>query len=198
MEKTVLSVYELSNRAKCFYFLLGTVMDNRLFFEGVGGKRTYRDVVGYATRLDRRRYWHYGINAKPVLYPVPHYVVKGHVLFSDDGRKLWDSKERLAKARRNQCKNWWNDEWRDRMLAVMAYLAGQENRIALPMAPDVDITLSMWPELFESPVSYIDPSELVKEEELDEYSFEDEEEEIDDLPIDETGEGEPDTPAAQI
>lgn len=198
MEKTALSVYELSNRAKCFYFLLGTVPENRLFFEGVEGKKTYREVVGYATRLERRRYWHYGINAKPFLHPVPHYVIKGHVLFSDDGLRLWDSKERLAKARRNQCKNWWNDEWRDRMLAVMAHLAGQEKRIALSVAPDVDITLSVWPELFESPVSYIDPSDLVKEEELDDYSFEEEEEEIDDVPAGETEGGEPHTPVANI
>jgi hypothetical protein len=198
MEETGLSVYELSNRAKCFYFLLGTITDNRLFFEGVEGKRTYRDVVGYATRLERRRYWHYGVNAKPVLHPVPHYVLKGHVLFSDDGRSLWDNKERLAKARRNQCKNWWNDEWRDRMLAVMAYFAGQEKRIALSLAPDVDITLSVWPELFESPVSYIDPTDMVKEEELDDYSFEEEEGEIDDVPIDEPEEGEPDIPTASI
>lgn len=195
MEKTRLSVYELSDRAKCFYFLLGTIPDDRLFFEGVEGKRAYRDVVGYSTRLERRRYWHYGINAKPVLYPVPHYVVKGHVLFSDDGLRLWDNKQKLAKARRNQCKNWWNDEWRDRMLAVMTYLANQERRIVLSLAPDVEIILSAWPEVFESPVSYIDPADLVKEEELDDYSFEDEEEEREEVASGGAGD-EPTTPFA--
>lgn len=178
MQQTVLSVYELSNRAKCFYFLLGQIPDNRLFFESVECKRTYRDIVGYATRLERRRYWHYGINAKPVLQPVPHYVIKGHVVFSDDGLKLWDSKERLAKARRNQCKNWWNDEWRDRMLAVMTYLANEQQQILLPLAPDLNIELSARPELFESPISYVDPADIVKEEELDDYSFEEDEDEL--------------------
>jgi hypothetical protein len=195
MEKTGLSVYELSNRAKCFYFLLGAISDNRIFFEGVEGKRTYRDVVGYATRLDRRRYWHYGINARPVLQPIPHYVIKGHVLFSDDGLRLWESKDRLAKARRNQCKNWWNDEWRDRLLAVMTHLAGQGQQVVLSLAPTVAITLCSRPELFESPVSYIDPSDIVKEEELDEYSFEEEEGELDDEGSDDA-EDKPDSPAA--
>lgn len=178
MQQTVLSVYELSNRAKCFYFRLGQIPDNRLFFEGVEGRRTYRDIAGYATRLERRRYWHYGINAKLVLQPVPHYVIKGHVVFSDDGLKLWDSKERLAKARRNQCKNWWNDEWRDRMLAVTTYLANEQQQILLPLAPDLNIELSARPELFESPISYVDPEDIVKEEELDDYSFEDDEDEL--------------------
>jgi hypothetical protein len=197
MEGTGLSVYELSNRAKCFYFLLGAVTDNRLFFEGVEGKRSYRDVVGYATRLDRKRYWHYGINAKPVLQPVPHYVIKGHVLFSDDGLRIWDNKEKLAKARRNQCKNWWNDEWRDRMLAVMGHLAGEkQQQVRLSLAPGVEITLSARPELFASPVSYVDSSDIVKEEEIDDYSFEEEEEELDDVALDGTDGSESDTATA--
>jgi hypothetical protein len=190
MQGTVLSTYELSNRAKCFYFLSGQIQENRLYFQGVEGKRAYRDIVGYATRLERKRYWHYGINTKAVLHPVPHYVIKGHVLFSDDGLKLWDSKERLAKARRNQCKNWWNDEWRDRMLAVMTYLADEQGRIPLPLSPSLVAALSVRPELFVSPVSYLDPDDIVKEEELDDYSFEDEEDglEADD---DSTGSDEP-------
>jgi hypothetical protein len=122
-------------------------------------------------------------------------VIKGHVLFSDDGLRLWASKDRLAKARRNQCKNWWNDEWRDRLLAVMAHLAGQGQQIVLSLAPNVAITLSSRPELFESPVSYIDPSDIVKEEELDEYSFEEEEGELDDEGSDDAEE-KPDLPAA--
>jgi hypothetical protein len=130
---------------------------------------------GLRHAIRAQRYWHYGINAKAVLHPVPHYVIKGHVLFSDDGLKLWDSKERLAKAHRNPCKNWWNDEWRDRMLAVMTYLADEQGRIPLPLSPSQGAALSVRPELFVSHVSYLDPDDIVKEEELDDYSFEDEE-----------------------
>ena len=39
------------------------------FFEGVDRKRSYRDVIGHSTRMDRTRYWHYGIGGLPdVLY----------------------------------------------------------------------------------------------------------------------------------
>ena len=44
-------------------------------------------------------------------------MLKPHVVFSDDGINLWDDKMRTAKARRSQCAQWWNDEWRDRTLA---------------------------------------------------------------------------------
>ena len=170
-----LPVYELSNHAKCYYFVHGTVPDNRLFFQGVTGKRDRRDMIGYSTRLGRKRYWHYGINAKPVLYPAPHLVLKGHVLFSNDGLKLWDNKEKTAKARRNQCRSWWNDEWRDRILAVMTHIADLDGKIQIPMASNLKLSIDCWPETFVSPVSYADPQDFVKEEEIDDYDFEESE-----------------------
>jgi hypothetical protein len=172
MAKKGLPVYDLSNHAKCYYFIQGTVPDNRLFFQGINGKRDRRDVIGYSTRLGRKRYWHYGINAKPVLYPAPHFVIKGHVLFSNDAVTLWSSKEKIAKARRNQCRSWWNDEWRDRILAVMAHLADSDGRVQIPVASDLNLSVGLWPETFVSPVSYSDPQDFVKEEEIDDYDFE--------------------------
>jgi TIR domain len=186
MARTGLSVYELSNQAKCYYFIFGTVADNRLFFQGVNGKRDRRDVIGYSTRLGRKRYWHYGVNAKPVLYPQPHLVLKGHVLFSSDGLKVWDNKEKIAKARRKQCRSWWNDEWRDRILAVMAHISNEQGEIRIPVASDVSLHVASWPEVFESTVSYGDPVDFVKEEELDDYDFEETEQDEEDEESEET------------
>ncbi len=186
MARTTLRIYELSNRAKCFYFVRGVVENDRLFFEGVDGKRCHRDVIGHSTRMDRTRYWHYGINAKPALYPEPHYIMKGHVLFSNDAITLWKSKDKLAKARRSQCKNWWNDEWRDRLLAVTMYLADEQGILSIPVASDLALTISRLPEVFESPVSYVDPADIVKEAEHDDYTLEDEDDtHYDDEAIDE-------------
>jgi hypothetical protein len=175
--RTKLHMHELSNRAKCYYFTKGLVENDRLYFDGVSGRRAYRDVIGFSTRMDRLRYWHYGINAKPVLYPVPHFVLKGHVLFSNEGLTLWKSKEKLAKARRSQCKNWWNDEWRDRLLAVMTFLAGDDGVIRMPVGSELDLTIEKAPEAFVSPVSYVDPEDIVKEEDHDDYALEDEDSE---------------------
>ena len=174
MERTTLHTYEMSSRSKCFYFRQNTVKDDRLFFEGVDSMRAYRDVVGYATKLGRKRHWHYGISVKPTLHPQFQFVVKGNVLFSDNGTTIWDNKDKLAKARRNQCKNWWNDEWRDRMLAVMTYLGDEAGNITIPVGPGVNLTVHRWPTTFVSPISYLDPQDFVKED-LDDYAFEEEE-----------------------
>ena len=65
------------------------------------------------------------------------------------------------------------------MLAMITYLTNEQGSVPLPLSPSLVATLSLRPELFVSPVSYLDPDDIVKEEELDDYSFEDEEDGLD-------------------
>ena len=85
------------------------------------------------------------------------YIIKPHVLFSDDGRIIWGNKDRLHKARRSQCRNWWNPDWRDRILAVMTWLADEEGQITIKLGNNVDNQVSSCPLTFNSPVFYADP-----------------------------------------
>jgi hypothetical protein len=169
------SVQRMAPQPNRYYQQKGA--DERIFFEGVNGKRTYRDVVGYATKRGVLRYWHYAISGKPEMLPHPHIVVRGHVLFSDSGAALWTDVEKSAKARRNQCKGWWNDEWRDRMLAAMSLLRSDGGSIALPMSVNESVLLKAQPDTFESPVSY--DGEKTVDEELDDYYEGDDDEEED-------------------
>ena len=98
--------HEMSNRSKSFYFKRGQLKDDRLYFTNLQKEKRYREVVGYSTRNERLRYWHYAVSGKPDFHPIPHLAIKGHVLFSNDGTKIWESKDKLAKARRSQCKSW--------------------------------------------------------------------------------------------
>src|ERR1035437_13161 len=131
---TRLSAYEMANKQRCFYFPGDLAKDDFVEFFTLDGQKTWRGVVGFKTLAKGRvRHWHYGITGKPIMRPETLFVVKGHVLFSDDRKTLWDSKDATAKARRNQCKNWWNDDWRDRLLATMSFLAGDEDRIRITL-----------------------------------------------------------------
>jgi hypothetical protein len=178
--KNRLPVYEMANNQLCFYFPGDLVKDDCIHFVKPDGDKTWRDMVGFKTLLRGRvRHWHYGISGKPILRPETLFVIKGHVLFSDDRKILWASKEATAKARRNQCKNWWNDEWRDRILAAMSFLADNDGQFSIPLADNAELRLSKFPMTFESPVSYLQPKEL-KREEIDDYAFEEEDEELDD------------------
>ena len=170
-----LPIYDLSN-AKCFYFKKGFADKDKAFFTGVNGERTFRNLVGYETKLSGKRYWHFGIQAKPLIYPYFAYIIKPHVVFSDDGENIWDSHERMHSARRSQCKDWYNAEWRDRSLAAVNWLAGSEGKIKPKLGSDLTIEIPNYPLLFKSPVSYIEPS---KDQPRNE--FEDDEDEMDEI-----------------
>ena len=101
-----------------------------------------------------KRYWHFGVQGYPIVYPETAFVFKAHVVFSDDGQIVWESKKRLHKARRSQCSNWWNDAWRDRLLGAASWLSG-DSGIELPVGSDTVIHVASSPLRFTSPVSYV-------------------------------------------
>jgi hypothetical protein len=80
-------------------------------------------------------------------------ILRSHVLFSDDGETLWASAMGMHRARRGQCKSWWNDDWRDRLLATMAWLSGGEATFVLPLGTTVSAVMSARPIQFVSPVT---------------------------------------------
>jgi hypothetical protein len=173
-----LPVYELANKLKCFYFPKGRVPNDKVFFTGVDGERTYRAMVGYSTRTNPttgvsvKRLWHYAVQARPMVHPMLAYIFKSHVLFTNDGTTIWESKKKLAAARRSQCKSWWNDEWRDRTLAAATYLCDGADKITVKLGSKATLSIPSTPLPFCSPVSYTDPQLLkfIEDEEIaDDY-----------------------------
>ena len=69
----------------------------------------------------------------------------------------------------------WNDDWRDRLLATMSFLAGNEERIRIVLGSEEAFTLQKFPILYESPVSYMSPKEIEKAE-IDDYVLEEDDE----------------------
>lgn len=182
-------IYELANKAKTLYFRKDQIPLDKAFFTGVEGQKTYRSMVGYSTRKNpttgetKKRYWHFGVQSRPLVHPIfpLAYIMKPHVLFSNDGSSLWESKKRLAAARRSQCKDWWNDTWRDRMLAAMAQLADEDGLIRVPLGSNRFAEISSKPCLFASPVAYTDPQDLVPSDDVEEpvdYGRDEDEEDV--------------------
>jgi hypothetical protein len=92
-----------------------------------------------------------------MLNPVYGFQIKYHVIFSDDGKNIWESKDSTQRARRSQCKDWWNAAWRDRTLAVMSWLADADETMRLKVGSELDITVAKSPLTFNSPVFYVEP-----------------------------------------
>ena len=68
----------------------------------------------------------------------------------------------MHRTRRSVCKNWWNDRWRDLVLASMFWLAQKQgsNELIITLSPDANLRVSIKPTIFESPISY-DESSMV-------------------------------------
>ncbi len=155
-----LSVHDMANNTSCFYFVKDVVQNDTIRFSGVTGKTNSRAVVGYKTirnikKEETKRFWHFGFQAKPYIEyiaPTFAYYIKPHVLFSDDGKTIWDNDKRLHMARRGQCKHWWNADWRDRIFASMTWLADEEGNIKIQMSKTFSMCVASRPIEFISPV----------------------------------------------
>ncbi len=162
----------LSQDRQCVYFHRTLLAGEYVSFVGPDGKSGRRQLVGYRTvwnaqrRSKVQRYWHFGVHVEPRLYPRPVLVIMPHVVFSDDGATIWDSASRLHRARRSQCTGWWNPHWRDRILASVGWLCGQESKLLLPVASDVQIGMSKLPVTFQSPVCFDDADAVQAPEDL--------------------------------
>jgi len=157
-----LLTYDFSGNVRALYVPEGFAEGNKASFLGMDGKKHHRSLVGYKTmsgtltKPKHKRYWHFGVHAEPCVYPVAGFAIKPHVLFSEDGRGITGSAAQQHRARRSQCKLWWNDAWRDRLMAMMAWLRQGAEIIELPVSPSVSLEVDTSPVEFISPVSYDD------------------------------------------
>ena len=151
--------YELSGGATYHWFKQDLIEEDKVFFTDAGGKRTWRQMVGFKSLSAKEgecriRNWHFGIQARPHFWPFSGMSVRSHVAFTENGA-LYDSKARQHSARRNQCKSWYNDHWLDCMLAAMSFLAGEgKDEFVVPLSANESLSVKRLPMMFESPVSF--------------------------------------------
>jgi len=163
-----LGAYTLASGRTCHFFTEGFARNNRVSFTLPTGRSTFRQLVGYnSVRRAKgkvKRRWHYGIDLRPLLQPELAYAVTAHVLFSDDGKSIWTSKQRLHRQRRAFCRNWWNSAWRDRLLACVSWISRGEEMMRFPVSGTSWVGVEATPMSFFSPVGYVDPESAVAED----------------------------------
>jgi hypothetical protein len=77
--------------------------------------------------------------------------VHANVVLSDGGEVLPGEKTHVR--RRRLTRSWWNDVWRDRLLAAIHYIADGSSSIEME-AGNVSFGLTTWPLSVQLPVSY--------------------------------------------
>jgi hypothetical protein len=147
-----LRTYKLANHTVAAFHESDRAGGKSIPYRGTNGKETHRGVVGYKTmQSGHRRYYHVAISAHAKLDPVGYRILT-HVLFSDDGKTIWHNAKAMHRARRSQCWDWWNDDWRDRLLASVQYLG---DLMALNSSDSLAFMTS--PSVVHAPVTYDDP-----------------------------------------
>jgi hypothetical protein len=161
-----LESFEMASGEFAWFFKNGQLDKNRAYFTPPGVKKpTYRQLVGAKSKrtLEGEKapdgFWHYAVSGLPQLHPFPRLVLRHHVIFSDDGTKPWQSADRMHKARRSVCKQWWNAAWRDRLFAITANLGGDTATLTLMVSEDESFEVRMQGMSFTSPRRFFEDNE---------------------------------------
>ncbi|WP_303920876.1 toll/interleukin-1 receptor domain-containing protein [Draconibacterium sediminis] len=163
LRRKPVSVYEMSN--KCSYYLDKNVLHKDKFNKV--------QLVG----KQKEKNWHFGISGSVKMFPERCFVINSHIWFTVDGKSLIPEASKQHQARRKQGKNWWNNDWRKKVLAFMHYLADDEESVHLYLGSEEVIRIGINPIEFISPVCYQDPNE----ENLPSEDYDSESEEIIDV-----------------
>ena len=151
------------------YFPPGLVPDDRLKFTRPDGSKTYVLTTG------QRKYWRpnnpqeYKYYLAPafsvVQWPFEDYtvMVRVRIRITDENGNLYP-KHTGNSRRKHLCRDWWNHEWFNRMLAMCQFLANEHGKISIGDCLEEELLISASPMALTAPFS-------INEQALDQSSF---------------------------
>lgn len=89
-------------------------------------------------------FWHYALSAKPILTPQLAFGLKSHILFTTDGMKLWEDKNKMHTARRKKGRRFFNEDWRDLLFAFLHALCKKDSLVRIDLSPSFRLSLKPW------------------------------------------------------
>ena len=145
--------------AECWYVPQGLLEKDKAKFRDISGKAKWRAMGG--VRGKKRIRWYYGISIHPKLTEPFRLVVRSRAVFSEDGTSLVTDGKRALRLRKWLCKSWWNDDFRDRLLGLIAVLSNDQTTFQLPLGGDAVAIVDALPLVFISPLTYVqhDPAD---------------------------------------
>jgi hypothetical protein len=138
--------------AECWYVPQGLLEKDKARFRDADGKARWRAMGGI--RGKRRIRWFYGISVRAALAEPSRLIVQSRAVFSEDGTSLVTDGKRALRLRKWLCKSWWNDDFRDRLLGLMAVLSGEDTVLRLPLGGDAVANVEALPLSFTAPLTY--------------------------------------------
>lgn len=165
-----LKSYKLANKKPCFYYPTGFRENDKIKFDYRGKPKSKKLVGKYFDDM-----WHFGISSKVQLYPFVGFSLKSHILFSEDGKKLWNDKDKIHSARRKKGKTFFNEQWRDLLFGLLNSLKDEKGKISIPVNENFEIEMPSQTISFQSEFGYLEPNSAERLEMAVIDNFEDEE-----------------------
>lgn len=175
--------YEMSNKQLAYFYTPANLNTLKVRFEfPFRDKQTFKtkNLIGKYTTLGN---WHYGMSVKPMLSPNLGFSLKNHIVFTEDGFKVWKDakgepdKNKIHSHRRSKGKRMFNEEWRDMQLAFLSGLK-KDNQITIELSSEFTLEMLSTPEMYWADFGYYDPKDKTRHGIL--ATYEDPNEEYDD------------------
>lgn len=149
--------YQLSGRKKALFPKKNLLENDKIHFKKKSGKSTWRAYVGTKTvSIGKEYHWHYAISAYFQISPLS-FVINSHIIFTYDGVRIIDDLHKQHVLRRRVGKDWWNNDWRDRLVNLVKYLSTNKDELTFKVSNKNELICSSNFIELESPVSYKDP-----------------------------------------
>lgn len=175
MKRKGLYWYEMANKSLAYFYPKFYLKNNKVTFHYPTSTKTKNLVGKYKIDDKKIGSWHFAVSSRARLHPILSFSLKSHILFSDDGYNVWPDKQKLHTARRRKGKRWFNEEWRDQLMAFISALKDDRDEIELPLNKHFSIKMPTLTEIFYSNVGYNEP-ELMSRQNVNNISTLEEEE----------------------
>src|SRR5207253_1949771 len=139
--------YPMSRGKSCFWFPHGLLPDDKVRFTTAHGSKSWRAMIGYKSlkaqdgTIKSQRFWHFGIEGVPIVEQFVGFAIMPHVVFTENGEP-YASDRRQHRARRSQCKAWFNNDWFDRIMAALSFLSDERGQLEVPLASQTKTSVS--------------------------------------------------------
>lgn len=155
--------FEMSNKRIAYYFPDKLLERNKVNFE-LNGKKKNKVLLG----KDLSHKWHFAVSIKSIIDPFPAYSLKTHLLFSDNGRTIWRDYKKLHSARRKKGRRFFNEEWRDLLIAFINGLKSADENVILQFNESVKIEMPLYTYSLLANFGYTEPQKEI--EIIDDYN----------------------------
>lgn len=137
-----------------WYFPEGVLPRNRLPYERLDGSRSHIDASGQRKFRNDSYYRHHlspGFSVLPGVSDPFVLYLRNRVYLTDVNGVPFEGRSVNAR-RKHLCRNWWNDDWLARTLAICQFLSDSDGSIRVGSRPDSQIVIDARPTVIQSPI----------------------------------------------